>query len=334
MPAKESAKARKEREKAERLALAQAQERQDAELDEDKARQIQELQERLERDEIYLEYYERLVHPRSHLMVPYTAYAEIRAKMQQEGACSAERVMTMQEEMYAMQKAHAALQQELVHIRNENRALAAKVATSMEGVATSVESSLNDCLDGIQASILRQREDARETAQHLHTTLEQSKLKARQLTDDTLAAAHRVTALLQENTSMHSRIPRRIRGILHTLEKDDLLMILDTLSFDEPALHYLLYRFPPGMDDPFAMPEAVLNQEVSDVISRKVSTMQERASSRNIRDATGSATSSRTPRSLGGSFAADGAPSAAAGNSLNAARGLSGVGLLTTSMYQ
>jgi hypothetical protein len=36
------------------------------------------------------------------------------------------------------------------------------------------------------------------------------------------------------------------------MEKDDLLLILDTLSFEESVRQYLLYRFPPGADDPFS----------------------------------------------------------------------------------
>ena len=39
---------------------------------------------------------------------------------------------------------------------------------------------------------------------------------------------------------------------LQGLEKDDLLLILDTLSFEDSTLQYLQYTFPPAVDIPFA----------------------------------------------------------------------------------
>lgn len=251
MPPKENAKSKKEREKMEKFAQQQSTERLDEEIAEDQARREQELQEKLERDEIYIEFYQILVNPVNRLMVSFTAFAEMRNKMQKDGASSASRILSMQEEMYKQQKFHQNLQKEMVHLRAENRALSAKVGQLMEEVSTTVDRRLTNCIDSVEGSILRQREDCAETLYLLNRSLEESKHKALRVAEDALFAANRVTKLMQENTSMHSKIPHRIRTTLQGLEKEELLLMLDTLSFDEPALQYLLYRYPPSRDDPF-----------------------------------------------------------------------------------
>lgn len=249
---KETAKERKDREKAEKLAAMQGVDRLNHEMEEDKGRQWVELTERLGRCECMIEFYERLVHPSARLMVSHTSYNELRLKMQKDSRLNAERMLTMQQEVDHVRKYHGALQQELAHLRTHTKSLAAKVGTEMGTMREDVDKALSDCVAAIQGSILRQREDAQECAQHLSVSLEQAKLKAAEMTSSTLSCAHKVTQLLQENTSMHTRIPTRIRRQLQSLERDDLLLILDTLSFEDSTLQYLLYKFPPSGDDPLS----------------------------------------------------------------------------------
>jgi hypothetical protein len=252
MPPKENAKAKKLREKQEKFALGQLMERQDAEIDEEKGRQWLELCERLDRAEAMLQFHETLVHPSSHLMVMHTAYGDLRSKMQREGALSAERVLAMQIEMRRMEKAGALLQHELVHLRAEVRNLSTGVNAHLGKVNDTVQDRLQGFVASVEAGILRQRDDASECGVYLNQSLEDARSRHVQLARDAQLKAHEITQLWQENTSMHTRIPPRIRGALAVLPKDDLLLILDTLSFEDVALKYLLYRLAPGPDDPFA----------------------------------------------------------------------------------
>ena len=251
---KETAKQRKDREKAERLAAAQEAERLEFDADEDKGRQWVELQQRMERLETSVEFYERLVAPQNHLMVWRRDYEELRQKMQLEGGLSASRVLAMQQEVYEKEQHHSVLQQELVHLRTECKLLAAKVNKRTEAMQLQVTDRLEECINAIEGSIQRQRSDAAECAQHLHYALDNARVESSELAKGSLSTAQKVTLTIQENTSMHTRLPRRIRSQLQKLDKEDLLLILDTLSFEDSTLQHMLYRFPPGDDDPFAHP--------------------------------------------------------------------------------
>jgi hypothetical protein len=106
----------------------------------------------------------------------------------------------------------------------------------------------------IERDILHHRDDVSECARHLNTSLERARTRSLRLAKECLSAADRITETLQTHhrMRMHSMIPPRIRQLLSRMEKDDLLLILDTLSFEESVRQYLLYRFPPGADDPFS----------------------------------------------------------------------------------
>ena len=251
-PKKESAKDRKAREKAEKFAAQQLAERLDMEADEEKARQWQELVERMERTQLLLEFHEALVHPSNKLMISHTAYDELRAKMQKESSRSAERVLSMQVGQRQVERHSKQLQQELVHLRSEVRTLSAQVSGQVDAHRHKVHSSLQNFVDSLEASIVGQREDAVESGNLLNLTLEESRVAHVALAKKVDAKAQQVTALWQDNTSMHTRIPPRIRATLTRLDKDDLMLILDTLSFDDTVLKYLQYRYSPGPDDPFA----------------------------------------------------------------------------------
>lgn len=251
MPPKESAKQKKDREKAEKAVAQMAQERQDTEIDEDKARQLVELTERMSRLEITNEFFERMVSPGSRLMVRRTDYDAIRKQMQVEAAASADRVLSMQTRFHDMQRSHSVLLQELAHLRGECKRLASTITSETGKMRGTVADALQECVASIEGEIVRHRRDAAECAQHLNLSLEESRLRAVKMADEALRQAQKVTQIMQEHTSMHTRIPARIRSALQRLEKDELMLILDTLSFEDAALQYLMYRFPPGHDDPF-----------------------------------------------------------------------------------
>ena len=264
-PKKESAKDKKLREKAEKFAAMQLSERQDMEADEEKARQWHvELVERMERTQLLLEFHEDLVNPAAKLMMPYKAYGDLQSKMQRESARSAERLLSMQLEQRQVERHSKALQHELVHLRSEVRTLSAAVSTQVDLNRGKVHRALDDFCHALESSIVGARDDARESGHLLNTTLEQARVEHIALAHQVDAKAQQITALWQENSSMHTRIPPRIRATLTRLEKDDLMLILDTLSFEDIVLKYLQYRFSPGPDDPFAgMDDAPAHEESS-----------------------------------------------------------------------
>jgi hypothetical protein len=252
MPPKESAKERKDREKAEAHAAALLQQRQDLDVEEEKARQQQEMLERLDRAELGVEYFQRMIDPQSRIVVRRTEFDEMRNNLQRDSVLSAQRIFDLQEMHNAIKVAHVELQQELVYLRSECKSLAANLHKSAQQCQDQVIAEVSQCVARIEHQILHHRQDTAESGQLLNLALEKARLAAIENANVALATAHKISSLMQQHHPMHSRIPRRIKRILEQLEKEELLMILDTLSFEDSVLQYLLYRHPPGPDDPFA----------------------------------------------------------------------------------
>lgn len=253
MPPKESAKERKDREKAEALAAAQFHERQQFEIGEEKARQAVETTEYLERLEALVEFYTYMTNPTSRLMVRYTEYQEIRNIMESDGIAKALQLRDLTAQYLHMKETYSTLQVELVHLRAECRQLHQKVKRELKTEAFDVvQRELHAYIEKIDGDILHHREDVAECGVHLNQALENARIRSLKMADVTLQLSERMTLVLQQQQSMHTRIPVRIRKALFRLEKDDLVRILDTLSFEENALQAILHRFPPPQDDPFA----------------------------------------------------------------------------------
>lgn len=252
MPPKETAKERKEREKAEAQAQAQFAERRQFEISEERDRQQVELMERMERLEAVSEFFAWMVNPASRLMVRRTEYEAIREIMVQDAAAKAKQIEDLSTQYWDMKRQYTSVQEDLVHLRSECRALQQQVKKEFVATANHVRDALSDCVARIESDILDHREDIAQCGVHLNRALEEARLRSVQLAKTTLQAADKVTGMMQvTHNAMHSRIPLRIRKQLSRLEHGDLMLMLDTLSFDESTLKYLQSRFPPPPDDPF-----------------------------------------------------------------------------------
>ena len=250
-PKKESVKERKGREQAEAMTAAFHTERKECETAEDKARAHLLLQERVGFLSTANAAYAKMLDPHSRMTVRRTEYDDVKRQLQEEAGAGAERIMSIQKKFAGVQHAHAELQVELAHLRQDSRKMAGIARREVGRMRARVEERLDCCVADIENSILHQRSDTLESAQHLNVALEENMKKVMQMTEEAKAAALKVTTLQQEHSSLHSRIPRRIRNKLFEAEKEDLLLILDTLSFEDSTLEYLLCRYPPTEDSPF-----------------------------------------------------------------------------------
>ena len=250
-PKKESAKDRKAREHAEAAAIAFEKERSECESQEDKARSQLLLLERVGFLTTTNAAYARMLDPANRMVVLRTAYDDTRRQLQAEAGAGADRIMALQTKFAGVQHAHAELQVELAHLRQDSRRTAGIARREVGRMRARVEERLDACVADIEHSILHQRGLTLESAQHLNVALEENMKKIMHMTEEATAAAVKVTTLQQEHSSIHSRIPRRIRNQLFEAEREDLLLILDTLSFEDSTLEYLLCRYPPTEDSPF-----------------------------------------------------------------------------------
>ncbi len=255
MAPKESAAAKKAREKQEQFAAMQFQERQEYELEEERARSSSELMERAGRAELMLHFYEIMINPASRLMVSHATLDRLRHAMQSEGALSAQRLLEMQVELRRLEKGGEALQHEIVHLRGEVRGLLNQAAQSLGSIRSGVDKAVDGFITELEHSCRIHGDPVLATklkAAELDVVLEDVRQRHVEVARKAQAKATDITRLWQEQTSMHTRIPPRIRRILQGLDKDDLLLIIDTLSFEDVVHKYLLYRYSPGIDDPMS----------------------------------------------------------------------------------
>lgn len=264
MPPKgESAAAKKAREKLERFAAIQFQERLDYELEEERARSNAELVERVGRAELMNHFYELMMQPSSRLMIAHTTFEKLRMSMQNEGALSAQRLLEMQVELRRAEKGSEALTHELVHLRGEVRSLLSQAAASLAAVQLKVEASAARFFADLKASASVHGDPLQATgprAAELEVVLDEVRRQHANIAMKAQFKASEMTTIWQEQTSMHTRIPPRIRRTLQNLDKDALLLILDTLSFEDVVHKYLLFRYSPGVDDPMMGGLALLTQ--------------------------------------------------------------------------
>lgn len=255
MPPKESAASKKMREKQEQFAALQFQERQDFELEEERARSTAELMERAGRAELMLHFYEIMVHPASRLMISHATLDRLRHTMQNEGALSAQRLLEMQVELRRLEKGGEALQHEIVHLRGDVRGLLSQASQSLAMIRSGVDKAVDGFIEQLEVSCRIHGDPVLATkvkGAELDVVLEDVRRRHAEVARKAMAKATDITRLWQEQTSMHTRVPPRIRRILQGLDKDDLLLIIDTLSFEDVVHKYLLYRYSPGLDDPMA----------------------------------------------------------------------------------
>lgn len=249
MPPKQS---KKERDKAEKRALEQLNERQDMELDEEKARQLNELSEQLQRYDILVQHYATLVNPQSRLMVYRTSYDELRQSMQKEGTVTAERVVKLQSDMRRHEReSTTALQLEIIDLKNQVRVLSKKVNESLEQSRQQVSAALLATVRNIDDAVAQHRSEVGESGHLLCTVLEQTRESHAAMLLRLHEQVEAITRVHIDNTSMHTRIPPRIRKTLQSMDKDQLIVLLDTLSFEDSVVRHLRYTFPPGPDTPF-----------------------------------------------------------------------------------
>ena len=253
MPPKDASKDKKSKEKAEKAAATSGLERQALEIDEDRARQNVELLQRVDYLEITNEFYRKLMHPSSNLLVRRSEHEELRLIMEVEVSAVNARFKEAQCKFLQVDHAHRELAVELVHFRRQCRSMAASIHDSTVKIQSNVDAQLSLCVRDLKDQIFRRRNDVSESGLLLNRCLEDNMASVIRLTEETLSYALGITTLLQQNQKpMHTNIPTRIRRQLEKLTLEDLMLILDTLSFEEGSLCYLLRRFPPPADNPFA----------------------------------------------------------------------------------
>ena len=221
----------------------------DVEAEEERRRTLTASQAAAAGFEIALQCYQQRVAPRTRRMLPRHAFDELRPASQAAARRDAARHVEQQREQRALEQQALALQAELRGLRREFRALAQAVGAHCRKEQSAVLCALGECVASVDASIAAHRADCAESPHLLNRALESSRIAHRDFLHRALTVAASITTTYGKLTFAHTRIPVRIRDRLRHASTEDLLLLFDTLSFEDGALQFMLSRYPPGPDD-------------------------------------------------------------------------------------
>lgn len=239
------------REAQARMVAAYATQRLDLEADEEKSRLITETQAYSNGNELAFHFYHVLVMPKSRMMIPRPLFDELKINSQIASQQSSEIRISLQKERRSLEQQNLNLQEELRSLRRDFRTLAQAVDLHCRKEQSAVLSALQEVIRTIDDSITQHRSDCVESPQLLNKALEESRLAHREYAQKALdAAAQITTATYGKATFAHTRIPLRIRNKLRNSSVEDLMLLFDTVSFEDGALQFLLHKFPPDVDCP------------------------------------------------------------------------------------
>jgi hypothetical protein len=209
--------------------------------------------------ELGFEFFHALVAPRSRFMIPRTLFDDLKRVTHENALRATAHQLDLERRQRELEQQNIELRDELRAMRRDYRTLGQAVDLHCRREQSAVLAALQDCVRSLDAAITQHRADCSESPHLLNRALEESRLAHRDFVRRALDAAAGITVAYQRATIAHTRIPRRIRDQLRHATDDDLLLLLDTLSFEDGVLQFLLYRFPPpavgeagDADEPFA----------------------------------------------------------------------------------
>ena len=215
------------------------------------ARQWMDVTESQEWMQKLIDFYETILKPSSKLMVGRKQYDDIRRKLVLNDYIVKIRSHAANQRQREVEGYYEAMQQELAHVRSQVRDLSSWVDKHLAGPRNEVHSALSGFIESVKRSIVGEREDCEQSGRLLNKVLERSRIEHCEIVERIDAQAQAITQVLQEQSSMHTCIPRRIRSLMMDSEKSDFMLMFDTLSFEDVVMKYLRYRYSPGPDDPF-----------------------------------------------------------------------------------
>jgi len=161
-----------------------------------------------------------------------------------------DQIHSLQQELHRVTSANDVLDSAFKELRQAHLEDAAFIRQELNTVRADVDHTLKGYLDAAEKAMRREIDDTAECTRCFNESLVRARDHYLDMVRKQTTKAHSITILLQEHKSFHTNIPNRIRQCLAKETQESLLLILDTMSFHESTLHYLLMKFPPSVDVP------------------------------------------------------------------------------------
>lgn len=215
------------------------------------AREHTQLLEQLGWADLNLRRLEEYADPAASLSVSMVAHRDRERQLLQQQEALQKQLDQTRELLEHTTKAKEVLEAELREVRTDKRNERDMLRVRMGGLERTMITRLDEVISRTMTDI----EEERQQAQQLYNQdLEETRRGFLRLLDEMKKSAVRFTEQLQEAKALHSNLPTRIRQLLAKMDHAELLMMVDTLSFEPEVLQYFMFRFPPGPDCPYLGP--------------------------------------------------------------------------------
>ena len=145
-------------------------------------------------------------------------------------------------------KANELLEAELRDVRTDQRQLRDTLLGKMESLRQRMLDRIDETTRRTLTDIRKDREEA---MQLCNEDMVRTRLRFLELQKEIRSRSERFTESLQESKASHSNLPTRIRQHLQEMPQEELLLIIDTLSFESEVLQYFMFKYPPAQDLPY-----------------------------------------------------------------------------------
>eukprot|EP01061_Rhynchopus_euleeides_P012046 TRINITY_DN21647_c0_g1_i1.p1 TRINITY_DN21647_c0_g1~~TRINITY_DN21647_c0_g1_i1.p1 ORF type:complete len:280 (+),score=82.82 TRINITY_DN21647_c0_g1_i1:70-840(+) len=227
---------------------ARRRERVNMEEEEFQARKDTQFQEEFGHQGVRLLQLEEFVHPENRLSVSMASHLDAEKRLKEGEAKKDRELRETGSLLNHARKANELLENELRDVRTDQRQLKDILLRKMETLQQNMLQRIDDTNRQVMTDIVEDREKAK----HLcNEDMERTRQRFLILMSEIRQRSERFTDMLQESKASHSNLPTRIRQKLQGMDKEELLLIIDTLSFESEVLQYFMFKFPPAQDRPY-----------------------------------------------------------------------------------
>eukprot|EP01063_Lacrimia_lanifica_P042023 TRINITY_DN9957_c0_g1_i2.p2 TRINITY_DN9957_c0_g1~~TRINITY_DN9957_c0_g1_i2.p2 ORF type:complete len:277 (+),score=101.33 TRINITY_DN9957_c0_g1_i2:1760-2590(+) len=218
------------------------------EEEEYQARKHLEQGEELGSAQIRLQRFEEYTDPEAGLSYSQNEHMEVQARVKEREDSLLADLTEAKQELTHVRSANDMLEAQLRDVRTDTRQLAESVRVKMEKLREEMLAAIDMAMAKTMSDIEAERVEADAL---FNGNMEKTRQRFLELVDTLRHRSEYFTDLLLEAKHTHSNLPARIRRHLKDMECSELLMILDTLSFEPEVLQYFMFKFPPEVDCPY-----------------------------------------------------------------------------------
>jgi hypothetical protein len=175
------------------------------------------------------------------LKVDRKFYADLITKIEDMSAAHQQLLLNLQDELSLVNAAKTKLEAELTDIRVEQKRQARELPERVRTIEENLSKALAEVIDSTE----KQKYVENNTVlQNFNMKFGHDKQLYLDLLYDVKSKMMHYSHVLQESRSLHSNLPLRVRRRLEDCSKEELLFMMDAVSYDDSVSQYFEKKFP------------------------------------------------------------------------------------------